>query len=40
MPNGALVTIDGARHEIMMERDIYRAQLWGAFDAFVPGSGP
>jgi len=39
MPNGALVTIDGARHEIMMERDIYRQQLWGAFDAFVPGGG-
>ena len=39
MPKGALVTIDGARHEIMMERDIYRQQLWGAFDAFVPGSG-
>ena len=39
MPKGALVTIDGARHEIMMERDIYRQQFWGAFDAFVPGSG-
>jgi len=39
MPKGALVTIDGARHEIMMERDIYREQFWGAFDAFVPGSG-
>lgn len=40
MPKGALVTIDGARHEIMMERDIYRQQFWGAFDAFIPGSGP
>ncbi len=39
MPKGALVTIDGARHEIMMERDIYRQQFWGAFDAFIPGSG-
>jgi len=39
MPKGALVTIDGARHEIMMERDIYREQFWGAFDAFIPGSG-
>ncbi len=38
MPKGALVTIDGARHEIMMERDIYREQFWGAFDAFIPGS--
>jgi len=39
MPKGALITIDGARHEIMMERDIYREQFWGAFDAFIPGSG-
>lgn len=38
MPKGALVTIDGALHEIMMERDIFREQFWGAFDAFIPGS--
>jgi len=36
---GALVTIPGARHEMMMERDVYRSQFWAAFDAFVPGSG-
>ncbi|MBL4766161.1 MAG: alpha/beta hydrolase [Rhodobacteraceae bacterium] len=38
MPKGALVTIDGALHEIMMERDIFREQFWAAFDAFIPGS--
>jgi len=35
---GAHLVIPGARHEIMMERDIVRAQFWAAFDAFVPGS--
>jgi lysophospholipase len=33
-----LVTIPGARHEIMMERDELRDQFWRAFDAFVPGT--
>lgn len=36
---GSLVTIDGARHEILQEADIYREQLLAAFDAFVPGTG-
>lgn len=35
---GAKVAISGAKHEIMMERDIIREQFWAAFDAFVPGS--
>lgn len=35
---GALITIDGARHEILQEADYYREQFWAAFDAFVPGS--
>ena len=35
---GAYIVIPGARHEILMERDTYRAQFWAAFDAFVPGS--
>jgi lysophospholipase len=35
---GSLVTIDGARHEILQEADLYREQLLAAFDAFVPGS--
>ena len=30
-----VVTIKGALHEIMMERDEYRDQYWEAFDAFV-----
>ena len=36
---GSLVTIDGARHELMQESDIFREQVLAAFDAFVPGSG-
>ena len=39
LPAGSLVTIEGARHEILMEQDIFREQFWAAFDAFVPGSG-
>ena len=35
---GNLIVIDGARHEIMIERDVVRAQFWAAFDQFVPGS--
>lgn len=35
---GAVVTIDGARHEILQEADLYREQFLAAFDAFVPGS--
>jgi lysophospholipase len=31
------LTIPGARHEILMERDAVRAQALAAFDAFVPG---
>lgn len=36
--NISLVTIDGAQHELLQEADIYRKQLWAAFDAFIPGS--
>lgn len=36
--SGAIVTIDGARHEILQEADLYREQFFAAFDAFVPGS--
>ena len=35
---GSHLIVAGARHEIMMEQDHYRAQLLAAFDAFVPGS--
>jgi lysophospholipase len=30
--HGELVTIAGARHEIMMETDEVRAEFWTAFD--------
>lgn len=35
---GALITIDGAKHEIIQEKDVYREQFLAAFDAFIPGS--
>lgn len=35
--SGRLVTIDGARHEILQEADAYREQFLAAFDAFIPG---
>ena len=38
--SASLLTIDGARHEIWQEADIYREQLLAAFDAFMPGSDP
>lgn len=37
--SGSLITIDGARHEILHERDYFREQFFAAFDAFIPGSG-
>ena len=36
---GGQVAIGGARHEVLMERDIIREQFWAAFDAFIPGTG-
>lgn len=36
---GSLITIDGARHELLQESDLYREQVLAAFDAFVPGTG-
>jgi lysophospholipase len=38
LKSGSLLTIDGARHEVLQEADLYREQLLAAFDAFVPGS--
>ncbi len=35
---GSRIVIDGARHELLQERDHLREQLWSVFDAFVPGS--
>jgi lysophospholipase len=37
MRAGNLIVIEGAQHEILMERDHFRNQFWAAFDAFVPG---
>ena len=37
---GAHLPVRGARHEILLERDVIREPFWAAFDAFVPGSGP
>jgi lysophospholipase len=38
LPAGSHRVIEGARHEILQERDGYRAQFWAAFDAFVAGA--
>ncbi len=38
MSFGRIIVIDGARHEILIERDSFRRQFWAAFDTFVPGS--
>lgn len=35
---GRVITLPGAEHEILQERDEVRAQFWAAFDEFVPGS--
>ena len=37
LPFGALLTIDGARHELLQEADRFREQFLAAFDAFIPG---
>lgn len=37
LPSGSHRVIAGAKHEILQEDDRYRAQLWAAFDAFIPG---
>jgi lysophospholipase len=38
LPAGSHRMIEGARHEILQEQDVYRAQVWAAFDAFMPGA--
>ena len=37
---GHHVTLAGANHEILMERDDIRAQFWAAFDTYIPGGTP
>jgi lysophospholipase len=38
MRAGRTIIIDGAKHELLQERDIYRQQFLAAFYAFFPGS--
>ncbi|MEM1037943.1 MAG: alpha/beta hydrolase [Pseudomonadota bacterium] len=38
MRAGAFLTISGAKHELLQERDFLREQALAAFDGFVPGS--
>lgn len=35
---GQIITVRGARHEIMFERDELREQFWAAFDSFITNS--
>jgi lysophospholipase len=35
---GSHLIVPGARHELLMEQDRFRAQVFAAFDAFVPGT--
>jgi lysophospholipase len=35
---GKLVTVQGAEHEVLQERDIFREQALAAISAFIPGS--
>jgi lysophospholipase len=35
---GSHLVVPGAQHELLMEQDRFRTQLWAAFDAFVPGT--
>jgi lysophospholipase len=37
--SGHMLTIDGARHEILQEAELYREQFLAAFDSFIPGAG-
>ena len=39
LPKAEYVEITGAEHEILMERDIFRAQLWSRFDYFIGSHG-
>jgi lysophospholipase len=38
LKRGRTITLQGARHEVLQERDLFREQVLAAFDAFVPGS--
>jgi len=34
---GRLIIVEGAEHEVLVERDAYRDLFWTAFDQFIPG---
>jgi len=38
LPAGSHLVVPGAKHEVLMELDVYRSQFWAAFDAFIPGT--
>lgn len=40
LPNATHITIAGAKHEILMERDEFRAQFWSAFDQVADSVAP
>lgn len=40
MPQATCLTIAGAEHEILMERDVFRDQLWTACDSFMKEKTP
>jgi lysophospholipase len=40
LPNARHITIEGAKHEILMELDQYRAEFWAAFDELVSRVAP
>ncbi len=40
LPNAELLEIDGAMHEVMMEKDDYRNRFWHAFDGYVASYVP
>ena len=35
---GRMIMLSRGRHELLMEKDEIRGQLWAAFDAFIPGT--
>ncbi|PIE71576.1 MAG: alpha/beta hydrolase [Deltaproteobacteria bacterium] len=40
LPRCRYVVIPGARHEILMEQDVYREQFWSCFDDFIARTAP
>ena len=35
MKNSKIINFENCKHEILMEKDIYRKKLWNEFDKFV-----